>query len=183
MFGNVIARGNGLSQEAGDPSVSVDLLLHGFFASGAARKTKAVLNIAAAKILAVTDFVTTDARHKKLAMAVGLWSSEILLRQAKPCKVQQRMAAKATAVLDGVLKADGTVELAIRPNLPLGRVKVRLEAVASRDEASSGRLTEEAMLDPWVEFPASESGCVVRVRPGPLSPPDPPAIPDNPGEL
>lgn len=102
--------------------------------------------------------------------------------QDKPCKVRQCMAPNATAILDGVLKSDGTVELAIRPNLPPGRVKVRLEAVPSRGEVLSSRFTEEAMLDPWVEFPMSESARAVRVRPGPLPLPDPPEIPDNAGE-
>jgi hypothetical protein len=46
------------------------------------------------------------------------------------------MTASFPVVLEGVLKADDTIELASLPALPPGPVRVRLEAVAKVENAT-----------------------------------------------
>jgi hypothetical protein len=100
------------------------------------------------------------------------------------------MAANVSVVLEGVLKADDTIELASHPALRPGPVRVRLEPMRGgrhepvRDSlgAVSPIVIEEPMLDPWVELPQPSGGTCVRAKLGKLPLPDPPVIPDDDGK-
>jgi hypothetical protein len=83
------------------------------------------------------------------------------------------MPITSAIVLDGLLKSDGTLELARHPALPPGPVRVTLEPVL---EASADGVCESSMLDSWVELPLPENGKRLYPKLGELPLPDPPVI-------
>ena len=91
------------------------------------------------------------------------------------------MAAEACVIVEGVLKADGTLELESRPALPAGPVRVRLESIppAKPRITSDYALHDEGMIDPWIELPLPAMATVVRPKRGKLPLPDPIQIPDD----
>lgn len=62
------------------------------------------------------------------------------------------MAANTSVVLEGVLKADDTIELASHPALPPGPVRVRLEALPSV-ETGVERLPDPPWPDESISAP------------------------------
>lgn len=56
------------------------------------------------------------------------------------------MAANVSAVLEGLLKADDTIELASHPAVPPGPVRVRLEALSG-----TGNGVERLPDPPWLD--------------------------------
>ena len=62
------------------------------------------------------------------------------------------MVANSSIVLEGVLKADGTLELDHRPELPPGRVRVKLESL-TKAHSESGLLPDPPWLDESIPAP------------------------------
>ncbi len=54
-----------------------------------------------------------------------------------------------------------------------------VEVKVSAADQPTPELADQVMLSPWFESPEPPGGFVVRAKPGPLSPPDPPVIPDD----
>ncbi|HEV7404319.1 MAG TPA: hypothetical protein VGO11_15360 [Chthoniobacteraceae bacterium] len=83
--------------------------------------------------------------------------------------------------VEGVIDANGTLELLHAPKLPPGPVRVRLEAapVSPRRQDERESLADEAMLDPWVELPLPASGFIVQGTLGALPLPDRPVLPEE----
>jgi hypothetical protein len=54
-----------------------------------------------------------------------------------------------------------------------------VQLLPESDDEPTPELAEQVMLLPWFESPELPGGFIVRATPGPLSPPDPPIIPDD----